>query len=121
MPLVVQDNDVRVAHDGQQCLTIAQTFQPGHDLLDLGTPSHGRMDSVHIRASLAGAEMRLVAPTGWGQPQDCDGTAAAGFDARTRSARHRRHEVLVLVLRRHGSGAEAPPHLPTSVRLTMAR
>jgi len=75
-------NDVRVAHDGQQCLTIAQTFQPDIIFLDLGMP---RMDgwetASRIRASEWGREMRLVALTGWGQPQDRDRTAAAGFDA----------------------------------------
>ena len=82
MLLVAAGNDVRVAHDGQQCLTIAQTFQPDIIFLDLGMP---RMDgwetASHIRASGWGREMRLVALTGWGQPQDRDRTAAAGFDA----------------------------------------
>ncbi|HJY33408.1 MAG TPA: response regulator [Vicinamibacterales bacterium] len=82
MLLVAAGNDVRVAHDGQQCLTIAQTFQPDIIFLDLGMP---RMDgwetASRIRASEWGREMRLVALTGWGQPQDRDRTAAAGFDA----------------------------------------
>jgi len=82
MLLVAAGNDVRVAHDGQQCLAIAQTFQPDIIFLDLGMP---RMDgwetASHIRASDWGREMRLVALTGWGQPQDRDRTAAAGFDA----------------------------------------
>jgi CheY-like chemotaxis protein/anti-sigma regulatory factor (Ser/Thr protein kinase) len=82
MLLVAAGNDVRVAHDGQQCLTTAQAFQPEIIFLDLGMP---RMDgwetASRIRASEWGREMRLVALTGWGQPQDRDRTAAAGFDA----------------------------------------
>ena len=82
MLLVAAGNDVRVAHDGQQCLATAQTFQPEIIFLDLGMP---RMDgwetASRLRATEWGRETRLVALTGWGQPQDRDRTAAAGFDA----------------------------------------
>ena len=82
MLLVAAGNDVRIAHDGLQCLHVAQAFRPEMIFLDLGMP---RMDgwetAARIRAEAWGREMLLVALTGWGQPQDRDRTTAAGFDA----------------------------------------
>jgi CheY-like chemotaxis protein len=82
MLLVAAGNDVRIAHDGVQCLHVAQAFRPEIIFLDLGMPvMDGWETAARIRAEAWGQEMLLVALTGWGQPQDRDRTTAAGFDA----------------------------------------
>jgi CheY-like chemotaxis protein len=82
MLLVAAGHDARVAHDGLQCLQLAQAFQPEMIFLDLGMP---RMDgwetATRLRADESVRDAILVALTGWGQPQDRDRTTAAGFDA----------------------------------------
>jgi signal transduction histidine kinase/CheY-like chemotaxis protein len=72
---------VEVAYDGQQAQRKFATFHPEVALLDLGLPDMAGTDVARwIRAQPRGADARLVAVTGWGQPADRDRTAAAGFD-----------------------------------------
>jgi signal transduction histidine kinase/ActR/RegA family two-component response regulator len=73
---------VTTAHDGLEALAIAQTFQPEIVLLDLGMPKMDGYEAARrLRLTPTGASMTLIALTGWGQQQDRDRTAAAGFDA----------------------------------------
>ncbi len=73
-------HEVRVAADGVQAVAIALEFRPQIALLDIGMP---RMDGYEaarqIRAAL-GADVFLVALTGWGQEEDQRRARAAGFD-----------------------------------------
>jgi signal transduction histidine kinase len=83
LQLQLAGHDVRTAHDGMEALQVARTFEPDIVLLDLGMP---KMDGYEVarqlRTESAGVrQMTLIALTGWGQQQDRDRTADAGFDA----------------------------------------
>jgi PAS domain S-box-containing protein len=95
--LVIEDNDdareavrtllevlghqVTVAADGEQGLALAMASQPDAVLIDLGLPTlDGFQVAAALRATPEGQRMRLIALTGYGQPQDRDRTRAAGFD-----------------------------------------
>ena len=75
-------HDVRTAHDGVEALDLAKTFDPDIVLLDLGMPKmDGYETARQLRLRSSGRRMTLIALTGWGQQQDRDRTADAGFDA----------------------------------------
>jgi len=61
---------------------VAKTFDPEIVLLDLGMP---KMDGYEVARQLRlqprSRRVTLIALTGWGQQQDRDRTADAGFDA----------------------------------------
>lgn len=76
---------VRVAHSAAQARALALVDAPEVAVLDIGLPD---MDGYALAAALradagaaAGAALRLVALTGYGQQEDRDRAAAAGFDA----------------------------------------
>ncbi len=72
---------VAVAHDGASALEAARTLRPDVVLLDLGLPDiSGDAVARALRAEPFGARLLLVAITGWGQQQDRQRTADAGFD-----------------------------------------
>jgi signal transduction histidine kinase len=69
------------AHDGASALDMLRDFEPDVVLLDIGLPDiNGYEVARRIRAMGAGSP-RLVALTGWGQPDDKRRAAEAGFDA----------------------------------------
>jgi PAS domain S-box-containing protein len=73
---------VRTAYDGFAAIELAERFQPEVVLLDLGMPRMSGFETARrMRALPAGAAMRLVAITGWGQERDRERTLEAGFDA----------------------------------------
>jgi signal transduction histidine kinase len=83
LQLQLAGHDVRTAHDGMEALAVARTFEPDIALLDLGMP---KMDGYELarqlRVESTGVrQMAIIALTGWGQQQDRDRTADAGFDA----------------------------------------
>jgi CheY-like chemotaxis protein len=79
--LRIAGHEVRVAYDGQQALEIAESFRPVLALLDLGMPRlNGYETARRLRAGELGREMRLIALTGWGQPDDRSRSLGAGFD-----------------------------------------
>jgi len=70
----------RVAHNGEQALDLAATFEPHLVLLDIGLPG---MDGHEIAARLrrlGPPPPHLVALTGYGTPQDRQRALEAGFD-----------------------------------------
>jgi PAS domain S-box-containing protein len=73
---------VCAAHDGPAALEAASTFHPDAALLDIGLPV---MDGYELARQLARhpalSGIRLVAVTGYGQRQDREQSAAAGFHA----------------------------------------
>ncbi len=81
MRLRMAGHDVRVVHDGVEALAAADALAPDVVLLDLGMP---RMDGYEAARRMSGRPWRqhatLVALTGWGQQEDRDRSAAAGFD-----------------------------------------
>jgi signal transduction histidine kinase len=71
----------RLAHDGVQALKIAPDFRPDIALLDIGLPVMDGFELARrIRADPQLSGMRLVAITGYGQPEDRRRSKAAGFD-----------------------------------------
>ena len=73
--------EVRVAHDGPEALTVAGEFRPEVVLLDIGLPG---MDGNEVARRLRGRpefeKTLIVALTGWGQESDVERSRAAGFD-----------------------------------------
>jgi signal transduction histidine kinase len=74
-------HEVVTASDGEEGVTRAAVFCPHVVFLDLGMP---RMDGAEaakrLRTLPDGAQMILIALTGWGQEHDRQRTRAAGFD-----------------------------------------
>jgi PAS domain S-box-containing protein len=74
-------HDVRVCYDGVNALTQAELFRPEVMLLDIGMPVLNGLElAARIRERPWGARMRLIALTGWGQPEDLKRSQRAGFD-----------------------------------------
>jgi signal transduction histidine kinase len=74
-------HDVRKALDGRSAVAAARAYRPDVVLLDLGLPvMNGIEVARELRRLPDGAGLRLVALTGWGQPEDRRQTQEAGFD-----------------------------------------
>jgi CheY-like chemotaxis protein len=74
-------HDVRTAHDGVAAWTTASDFRPDVALLDIGMPlANGYEVARRIRLEPWGGTVVLIAITGWGQREDKQRAAAAGFD-----------------------------------------
>jgi PAS domain S-box-containing protein len=75
-------NEVRIANDGKAALEAFSAFAPDVALLDIGLPDiDGYELARRIRcAADDGRGVRLIALTGWGQAEDRERAAAAGFD-----------------------------------------
>jgi len=70
------------AHDGPSALQAAGTFQPQIAVVDLGLPVMDGFELArHLLARSEAPAIKLIALTGYGQPQDRARTAAAGFEA----------------------------------------
>jgi signal transduction histidine kinase/CheY-like chemotaxis protein len=74
-------SDARTAHDGQSAVRETEQFRPDIVLLDIGLPDMNGYEVARLIRQLPGiAQPRLVALTGWGQEQDKQLAAQAGFD-----------------------------------------
>jgi PAS domain S-box-containing protein len=74
-------HDVRVCYDGVNALTQAELFRPDVMLLDIGMPVLNGLElASRIRERPWGERIRLIALTGWGQPEDLKRSERAGFD-----------------------------------------
>jgi DNA-binding response OmpR family regulator len=81
MLLELSGHEVRVAHDGRTALSLAQVFRPDISLLDIGMPDlSGYEVAEALRRETWGAQIRLIALTGWGQEDDRRRAQEAGFD-----------------------------------------
>ncbi|HZY20265.1 MAG TPA: ATP-binding protein [Ramlibacter sp.] len=79
--LEMDGHRVRVASDGRQALAAAQAAPPDVAVLDIGMPGlNGYEVARRIRAQPWGADVLLIALTGWGQAEDVERAHAAGFD-----------------------------------------
>jgi CheY-like chemotaxis protein/anti-sigma regulatory factor (Ser/Thr protein kinase) len=82
MLLADTGHDVRTAHGGVEAVTIAKQFLPEAMVLDLGMPE---MDGYAVARTVLSdptlASTRLIALSGYGQPEDRRRTAEAGFEA----------------------------------------
>jgi len=81
MMLEVFGNEVRIAHDGEEAVALAASFQPEAILLDIGMPRlNGYQACERIRQQDRPARPFIVALTGWGQDEDRQRAFDAGFD-----------------------------------------
>lgn len=81
MVLQLEGYDVVVAHDGHAALSLFERHRPEVALLDVGMPGlNGYEVAQRIRARVDGAQVLLIAVTGWGQEKDRRQSAEAGFD-----------------------------------------
>jgi CheY-like chemotaxis protein len=72
---------VQTAYNGTRGLQLAESFRPRVILLDIGLPDiNGYEVARQVRASAWGADLPLVAITGWGQEADRRRALEAGFD-----------------------------------------
>ena len=73
---------IRTAHDGPSALATLETFVPDVAVLDIGLPVMDGYELVQqMRKRQGAASVRMIAVTGYGQPDDRARAAAAGFDA----------------------------------------
>lgn len=71
LALELAGHEVDVAEDGHKALDLAATHWPGVVLIDIGLPGmNGYEVARRLRATSRGAEMRLLALTGYGHTQD---------------------------------------------------
>jgi len=80
MMLELLGHDTHCVYDPRQTDEAVQTFAPDVVFLDIGMPGRSGYDVARSLRSSAGAELTLVAITGWGQAEDRRRTAEAGFD-----------------------------------------
>jgi signal transduction histidine kinase len=79
--LRLEGHDVELAHDGSSALCSFAARRPDVALLDIGMPkTNGYEVARLIRASPEGADVLLIAITGWAQDADKAESRAAGFD-----------------------------------------
>ena len=81
MLLRITGNDVRTAHDGEEAVTVYDSFRPEVVLMDIGLPKlNGYEAAQQIRQRSWATSTVLVALSGWGQNADRDRSKQAGFD-----------------------------------------
>jgi PAS domain S-box-containing protein len=80
--LQVDGHDARAAYGGAEALRCVGEFRPEVVVLDIGLPEmDGYEVARRLRASEGGTALRLIALTGYGQPEDRARALAAGFDS----------------------------------------
>jgi CheY-like chemotaxis protein len=79
--LQAKGHETRVAVDGTEAMTVADDFQPNCVVLDLGLPGiDGYEVARRLRQRPYGAQLTLVALTGWAGKDVRTKAAEAGFD-----------------------------------------
>jgi CheY-like chemotaxis protein/nitrogen-specific signal transduction histidine kinase len=79
--LEIDGHQVSIAHDGEQALQVAAAIKPDIVFVDIGMPKLNGYEVAHMaRTQNWGRDAILVAITGWGQPEDQQRAASAGFD-----------------------------------------
>ena len=72
--------EVRAAYDGGAALKVSESFRPHAAVLDIGMPVRSGYDVARELRKRRGAELRLIALTGWGGEGDVQLAREAGFD-----------------------------------------
>jgi len=81
MLVEIGGHETQKARDGMQALALAGEWRPDLALLDIGMPGlDGYEVARRIRVESWGDDIMLVAVSGWGQAEDRQRAADAGFD-----------------------------------------
>lgn len=81
MMLSIMGHETRTAHDGESAVATAESFLPEVVLLDIGLPKlNGYEVAQRIREQAWGANMFLIAVTGWGQDEDRQRSSEVGLN-----------------------------------------
>jgi len=76
-----EGHEVRMAHDGQEALDVANAYRPHAILLDIGLPVRSGLEVAReIRRQPWAAHVTIIAMSGWGRDADRQATFEAGFD-----------------------------------------
>ncbi len=79
--LRLMGNVTKTANDGMEAVEAAGDFRPDVVLLDIGLPKLDGYEACRrIRQQPGGADMVVVAVTGWDQDEDRARSSEAGFD-----------------------------------------
>jgi signal transduction histidine kinase/ActR/RegA family two-component response regulator len=70
----------RIAHNGEQALQLAASYEPHLVLLDIGLPGMDGHEIARRLRAASGLRAHLVALTGYGTPEDRERALQAGFD-----------------------------------------
>lgn len=83
MAMLVQalGGEAWVAYDGESGIAKVRMFRPDVVLLDIGMPGIDGYETCRRLREELGSELTIVALTGWGQEQDKQEAAEAGFNA----------------------------------------
>jgi signal transduction histidine kinase/ActR/RegA family two-component response regulator len=82
MMLRLDGHEVATAYSAEEALAQAGSFRPDTILLDIGLPGTDGYEVARlIRAMPIGASAKLIALTGYGQPEDRSRALQEGFDA----------------------------------------
>jgi len=80
MLLAMDGCEVQTAYGGEAAVSLARLFHPDVALLDIGMPElDGYAAASAIRRQRGGADICLIALTGWGQEEDRRRALGAGF------------------------------------------
>jgi CheY-like chemotaxis protein len=79
--LEVSGHRVEIAADGPSGIELARRVRPDVTLVDIGLPGVDGYEVARRLRADGGAGLRLVALTGYGQPEDRARALDAGFDA----------------------------------------
>jgi two-component system, sensor histidine kinase len=110
--LVQRGYHVETAANGREGLALVLASRPDIALIDVGLPElDGYQVAREICASMNGTRPRLVAMTGYGQPEDRRRALAAGFDVHlSKPLSIPQLEGVLKALEPHGLDDEAGPH-----------
>jgi CheY-like chemotaxis protein len=76
-----EGHEVRMAHDGQEALDVADAFRPHAVLLDIGLPVRSGLEVARaLRCEPWAAHVKIIAMSGWGRESDRQSTREARFD-----------------------------------------
>jgi PAS domain S-box-containing protein len=79
--LRMMGHEVSTAFDGEACVAACEAFRPQVAFVDIGMPRlNGYEAARRIRGAAWGAQVTLIALTGWGQEEDRKRAREAGFD-----------------------------------------
>jgi DNA-binding response OmpR family regulator len=80
MLLTLEGHEVRTAYSAEFALAEFPAFVPHVALLDIGLPGMNGYELAHRMRAAAGASVRLIAVSGYGQAEDKARSQSAGFD-----------------------------------------